>query len=137
MGPALCQQHASEGAAQVVVTGPFIKNLLHNHFITEFFFKKKSGEANDEANFSFIILLHKRAKPALPPYLLPLPTYPPIPQPSPSAHLSAHTHEPRFESQKFHSIKQTELQNQLKKKGTITEGCEGRNHHQSQSARSQ
>ena len=25
--------------------GPFINFLLHNHFITEFFFKKKSGEA--------------------------------------------------------------------------------------------
>ena len=24
----------------VVISGPFIKNLLHNHFITEIFFKK-------------------------------------------------------------------------------------------------
>jgi hypothetical protein len=49
----------------------FFFPLLHNHFITEFFLKKKSGEANDEANFSFFILLHKRAKPALHPYLIP------------------------------------------------------------------
>jgi hypothetical protein len=36
-----------------VISGPFFKNLLHNHFITEIFFKKKSGDVNDEANFSF------------------------------------------------------------------------------------
>jgi len=52
----------------VVVTGQFIIFLLHNHFITDFFFKKKSGDVNDEANFSLFILLHKRAKPAPPPY---------------------------------------------------------------------
>ncbi len=46
-----------------MVTGPFINFLLHNHFITENFFKKKSGDVNDEANFSLFILLHKRAKP--------------------------------------------------------------------------
>jgi hypothetical protein len=56
---------------EVVITGPFINFLLHNHFITEFFFKKKSGDVNDEANFSFFILLHKRAKPILSPCLLP------------------------------------------------------------------
>ena len=49
----------------VVVSGPFIKNLLHNHFITEKFLKKKSGDVNDEANFSFFILLHNRANPKL------------------------------------------------------------------------
>jgi hypothetical protein len=51
----------------VVISGPFLKNLLHNHSIN---IKKKisfSGEANDEANFSFFILLHKRAKPIHPP----------------------------------------------------------------------
>ena len=37
---------------------------LHNRI----FFKKKSGDVNDEANFSLFILLHKRAKPILPPY---------------------------------------------------------------------
>ena len=57
---------------RVVVTGPFINFLLHNHFITEIFLKKKSGD-NDEANFSlFMILLQQnteeRAKPILPPY---------------------------------------------------------------------
>jgi hypothetical protein len=41
--------------------------LLHNHFITEIFFKKKSGDVNDEANFSFFILLQERAKPFTPP----------------------------------------------------------------------
>jgi hypothetical protein len=46
---------------RVVISGLFFKNLLHNHFITEMFFKKKSGDVNDEANFSFFILLHKRA----------------------------------------------------------------------------
>ena len=30
--------------------------------------------------FSFIFLLHKRAKPILPPYLLSLPIHPPIPR---------------------------------------------------------
>ncbi len=30
--------------------------------------KKKSGDVNDEANFSFFILLHKRDKPIHPPY---------------------------------------------------------------------
>jgi hypothetical protein len=65
----------------------FSSLLLHNHFITEFFFKKKSGDVNDEANFSFFFLLHKRAKPALPPYLLPhsarelKPFTPPLPSP--------------------------------------------------------
>ena len=54
----------------VVKTGPFISFLLHNHFITEIFLKKKSGDVNDEANFSLFILLHKRAKPILPSYLL-------------------------------------------------------------------
>jgi hypothetical protein len=33
--------------------------------------KKKSGDVNDEVKFPFFFLLHKRAKPILPPYLLP------------------------------------------------------------------
>jgi hypothetical protein len=45
----------------VVVTGQFINFLLRKHFITEIFLKKKSGDVNDEANFSLFILLHKRA----------------------------------------------------------------------------
>ena len=49
-------------------SGPFINFLLHNHFITEKILKKKSGDVNDEANFSLFILLHKRAKPILPPW---------------------------------------------------------------------
>jgi hypothetical protein len=45
----------------------FASQTLHNRKN----FKKKSGDVNDEANFSFFILLHKRAKPILPSYLLP------------------------------------------------------------------
>ncbi len=52
----------------VVFTAPFINFLLHNHFITEKILKKKSGDVNDEANFSLFILLQERAKPILPPY---------------------------------------------------------------------
>ena len=37
----------------VVVISEFSLFLLRKHFITEFFFKKKSGDVNDEANFSF------------------------------------------------------------------------------------
>ena len=47
------------------------------------FLERKSGEAKDSAIFAFFFLLHKRAKPAPPPYLLPLPTYPPIPHTPP------------------------------------------------------
>ncbi len=36
----------------------FASQSLHNRF----FFKKKSGDVNDEVNFPFFILLHKRAK---------------------------------------------------------------------------
>jgi hypothetical protein len=76
---------------------------------------------NYEANFCFFILLHKRVKPILPPYLLPhsareLKPYTP-PLPSLSAHLSVHTLHPTHPpipppthlrqdlSKKFHSIK--------------------------------
>ena len=51
----------------VVISGAFIIFLRHTHFITEFFFKKKSGEAKDSVIFPFFVLLHKRAKPMLPP----------------------------------------------------------------------
>ena len=49
--------------------------------ITSHKLKKKSfsGEAKDSAIFPFFILLHKRAIPIHPPYLLPPPTHPPIP----------------------------------------------------------
>jgi hypothetical protein len=50
---------------------------------TEKILKKKSGDVNDEANFSFFILLHKLHKPILPldhPFLRLYLT------PSPSAH---------------------------------------------------
>jgi hypothetical protein len=54
---------------EVVVSSPFSLFLLHNHIIN----KKKSfsGDVNYEANFSFLFLLHRRANPILPPYLLP------------------------------------------------------------------
>jgi hypothetical protein len=64
----------SEREREVVVSEPFILFLVHNHFITEKFLKKKSGDVNYEANFPFFFLLHKRAKPAPPPYL---PSHPP------------------------------------------------------------
>jgi len=79
----------SDNMPAVVVTGQFKKKLLHNHFMTNFFLKKKSGDVNAEANFSFFILLHKRAKPIHPAYLLPLPTYPPIPH-TPPTHPPTH-----------------------------------------------
>ena len=50
-----------------MISGAFINFLLHNHFITENNLKKKSGEAKDSVIFPFFILLHKRAKPMLPP----------------------------------------------------------------------
>jgi hypothetical protein len=50
-----------------VISGPFINFLLHNHFITDFFLKKNSGEAKDSVIFPFYFLLHKRAKPIHPP----------------------------------------------------------------------
>ncbi len=78
-------------AASVVVTGLLSLFLLRKHFITEKILKKKSGDVNDEANFSLFILLHKRAKPILPPYPFPPPPRAnsnplPPPLPSPSAH---------------------------------------------------
>jgi hypothetical protein len=69
-----CEVIVKRILTEVVVTAPFINFLLHNHFITEKNLKKKSGDVNDEANFSLFILLHKRAKPIHPRYLLPLST---------------------------------------------------------------
>jgi hypothetical protein len=63
----------------VVVIREFSLFLLRKHFITEKKLKKKSGDANYEAYFSFLFLLHKRAKPIHPPYI------------HPSAHLSTHS----------------------------------------------
>jgi len=79
---------------EVVITGLFSLFLLRKHFITEIFFKKKSGDVNDEANFSLFILLQERAKPILPPYPhphpppIPKPFTPPLPTPSPPRALS-------------------------------------------------
>ena len=41
------------------MSGEFSLFLLHNHFITEKIYKKKSGDVNDEANFPIYFLLHK------------------------------------------------------------------------------
>ena len=48
----------------VVITGPFIIFLLHNHSVIYKIIIFFSGEAKDSAIFPFFILLHKRAKPA-------------------------------------------------------------------------
>ena len=67
------------------------QQLQHTHTVT-FGARRRSpvrgstfsGEAKDSVNFSFFILLHKRAKPIHPPYISILPpTYPPIPPPPP------------------------------------------------------
>jgi hypothetical protein len=49
------------------VSEEFLKILLQNHFITEKKLKKKPA-MYDEPNFPFFFLLHKRAKPAPPPF---------------------------------------------------------------------
>ena len=41
----------------VVMFSALFLFLLHNHFITEIIFKKKSGDVNDEANFSLLLNL--------------------------------------------------------------------------------
>ena len=78
-----------------MITGPFFIFFASQSLHNRFFFIKKSGDVNDEGNFSFFILLHKRAKPLLPLTLSltsarELKPYTP-PLPSPSTHLSAHT----------------------------------------------
>jgi hypothetical protein len=95
-----------------VISGAFINFLLHNHFITEKIYKKKSGEAKDSAIFPFFILLHKRANPILPPYLHPhlrarTQTYtPPLPSPSPGGSIRPYLFPPPMAcqdlSKKFH-----------------------------------
>ncbi len=78
-----------EREREVVSNGPFkffffFLLALRKHKKTEINCKKKSGDVNDEVNFPFFILLHKRAKPILPP-LPPRTNSNPIPPPSPSA----------------------------------------------------
>jgi hypothetical protein len=57
---------AKPGHVQVVIYRAFFYFLLHNHFIN---IKKNlfSGEVKDSVIFLFFFLLHKRAKPILPP----------------------------------------------------------------------
>jgi hypothetical protein len=54
---------------QVVISRAFFFILLHNHIINIKKYFSFSGDVNYEANFSFFILLHKRAKPIAPPYV--------------------------------------------------------------------
>ena len=55
----------------------FASQSQHKYKIIIFF----SGEANDEANFSFFVLLHKRSKHIHSLISILPPTYPPIPPP--------------------------------------------------------
>jgi hypothetical protein len=77
------------GGTEVVYPGLFSLFLLRKHFITEFFFKKKSGDVNYEANFSFFFCFIRELNPTLSPYLIPhsarelKPYTPPLPSPSP------------------------------------------------------
>jgi hypothetical protein len=66
-GVGMAYPHTIHLVTVVVVGRALFLFLLRNHFITENVLKKKSGDVNDEANFSLFILLHKRAKPILPP----------------------------------------------------------------------
>jgi len=52
------KEEVEETRTQVVVSGPFFKKLLHNHFITKKF-KKKCGEAKDSVFSPPFFLLHK------------------------------------------------------------------------------
>jgi hypothetical protein len=53
----------------VVISRAFFFILLHNHIINIKNYFSFSGDVNYEANFSFFILLHKRAKPIALPYV--------------------------------------------------------------------
>ena len=55
-----------------MITGPYINLLLHNHFITHKFKKQNPAEQKTAQFLPFFFWLQKRAKPAPPPYLLPL-----------------------------------------------------------------
>jgi hypothetical protein len=81
--------HSREGAGrkemgeaiQVVISRAFFLIFPCNHIINiykKFFFRRSKRERN----FPFFFLLHKRAKPILPPYTLSQPTYPPISPPT-------------------------------------------------------
>jgi hypothetical protein len=81
---------AFEWKLEVVMVRPFSLFLLHNHFITDFFFKKNPAKHNtkykDSAIFAFYFLLHKRAnspltlslRPSLRPSLEPLGSIKPL-----------------------------------------------------------
>ena len=51
---------------QVVISRALFLFLLHNHFITEKFYKKKSGDVNDEANFSLFFCFKRELNPYSP-----------------------------------------------------------------------
>jgi hypothetical protein len=52
-----------------VISRVFFFFLLHNHIINIKKYFSFSGDVNYEANFSFFILLYKRATPIAPPYV--------------------------------------------------------------------
>jgi hypothetical protein len=82
---------AAESSSYQRVQSFFASQTLHNRKKI----KKKSGRVNDEANFSFFILLHKRANPIL--SSLPTPSPPRANSKPPYIHPSAHpylTHRP-------------------------------------------
>jgi len=56
-----------EVRARVVISGPFLKKLLHNHIIKK---KSFSGDVNYEANFPLFFLFISNG-----PYTPPLPRY--------------------------------------------------------------
>ena len=48
-----------------MIAGLFSHFLLHNHFITEIFLKKKSGDVNDEVKFPFFFNFIRELNPTL------------------------------------------------------------------------
>jgi hypothetical protein len=76
---------SASGARLVVISRAFFLFFPCNHIIDIYIKKSFSGEVKDSVIFPFYFLLHKRAKPAPPPYLLSLPTHT-----SHAAHLSTH-----------------------------------------------
>jgi len=59
----------------VVITGPSINLLLHNHFITQFFFKKRNPAKQKTAQFCFLFCFIRELNPHP---LLTFSLYPPI-----------------------------------------------------------
>jgi len=75
----ICREQAVRSSDYWTVYEFVASQSLHNTI----FFKKKIRRSKRQRNCCLFFLLHKRAKPAPPPYRLPLPTYPPIPHTPP------------------------------------------------------